>query len=77
MLDPPNSPAVLYSLHTAPRNIGQAARDAGVKRLLLSHIAPDVEAASRSVLQSIRASYKGPAGFAYDKMRVLVSAGKR
>ena len=74
VLDPPNSPPQLYFLHTAPKNIGEAARDAGVKRLLLSHIAPDVEAASRSVLQSIRASYKGPAGFAHDKMRVLVSA---
>jgi ribonuclease BN (tRNA processing enzyme) len=75
VLDPPNSPAQLYSLHTAPKNIGEAARDAGVKRLLLSHIAPDVEAASRSVLQSIRVSYKGPVSFARDKMRVLVSAG--
>ena len=75
VLDPANSPPLLYSLHTAPKNIGEAARDAGVKRLLLSHIAPDVEGASRSVLQSIRASYKGPVGFAHDKMRVLVSAG--
>jgi ribonuclease BN (tRNA processing enzyme) len=74
VLDPPNSPALLYTLHTAPKNIGEAARDAGVKRLLLSHIAPDVEGAGRSVLQSIRASYKGPAGFAHDKMRVLVNA---
>ena len=74
VLDPPNSPPLLYSLHTAPKNIGEAARDAGVKRLLLSHIAPDVEGASRSVLQSIRASYKGQAGFAHDKMRVLVNA---
>jgi ribonuclease BN (tRNA processing enzyme) len=77
VLDPPNSPPLLYSLHTAPKNIGVAARDAGVKRLLLSHIAPDVEGASRSVLQSIRASYQGPVGFARDKMRVLVNAGVR
>ncbi len=72
VLDPPHSPALLYTLHTAPKNIGEAARDAGVKRLLLSHIAPDVESASRSVLQSIRTSYKGPVGFAHDKMRVIV-----
>jgi ribonuclease BN (tRNA processing enzyme) len=71
VLDPPNSPAQLYALHTPPRQIGEAARDAGVKRLLLSHTAPDVEGASRAVLQSIRASYKNPVSFAQDKMRVL------
>lgn len=75
VLDPPNSPSQLYSLHTAPHGIGEAARDAGAKRLLLSHIAPDVEEASRAVLQSIRASYKGPVGFAHDRMRVPVFAG--
>jgi ribonuclease BN (tRNA processing enzyme) len=74
VLDPPGSPAQLYALHTPPHRIGEAARDAGVKRLLLSHIAPDVEGASRGVLQSIHASYKGPASFAHDKMRVLVTA---
>lgn len=73
VLDPPNSPAQLYALHTPPRRIGEAARDAGVKRLLLSHTAPDVEGASRTVLQSIRASYKNPVSFAQDKMRVLAS----
>jgi len=73
VLDPPNSPTLLYSFHTPPQRIGEAARDAGVKRLLLSHIAPDVEGASRSVLRSIGASYKVPVGFAHDKMRVPAS----
>lgn len=73
VLDPPNSPALLYTLHTAPKHIGEAARDAQVKRLLLSHTAPDVEAASRSVLESIHASYNGPAEFAHDKLRVAVT----
>ena len=73
VLDPPNSPQQLYSFHTPPRRIGEAARDAGAKRLLLSHIAPDVEEASRTVLQSIGASYKGPVSFAQDKMRVPAS----
>ena len=73
VLDPPNSPSQLYALHTPPHRIGEAARDAGARRLLLSHIAPDVEEASRAVLQSIRASYQGPIGFAHDKMRVPVS----
>ncbi len=74
VLDPPASPPLLYTLHTAPKHIGEAARDAQVKRLLLSHTAPDVESASRSVLASIHASYQGPVSFAHDKMRVAVSA---
>jgi ribonuclease BN (tRNA processing enzyme) len=70
VLDPPNSPPQLYSFHTPPRRIGEAARDAGARRLLLSHIAPDIEAASQTVLKSIRASYPGPVSFAQDKLRV-------
>jgi ribonuclease BN (tRNA processing enzyme) len=77
VLDPPNSPALLYTLHTAPKHIGEAARDAQVKQLLLSHTAPDVESASRSVLQSIHASYKGPVEFAHDKMRVPATPAKK
>jgi ribonuclease BN (tRNA processing enzyme) len=72
VLDPPGSPAQLYALHTPPKQIGQAARDAGVKQLLLTHIAPAVEDASQSVLASIQASYKGPVQFAHDKMLVPV-----
>ncbi len=73
VLDPPKSPPQLYALHTPPKKIGEAARDAGVKRLLLSHIAPDVEEASKSVLASIRTSYKGPVAFAHDKSLTPVS----
>ena len=73
VLDPPNSPPQLYALHTPPHRIGEAARDAGAKRLILSHIAPDVESASRAVLQSIRASYQAPVTFAHDKMRIAVT----
>ena len=73
VLDPPNSPALLYTLHTPPKKIGEAARDAQVKFLLLSHTAPDVESARRSVLESIGASYKGPVSFAYDKLRVQLT----
>lgn len=72
VLDPPNSPAQLYALHTPPKQIGQAARDAGVKQLLLSHIAPAIENARQPVLASIQASYKGPVEFAHDKMQVPV-----
>ena len=70
VLDPPNSPPQLYAFHTPPRRIGEAARDAKPRRLLLSHIAPDTEAAMPSVLKSIRASYPVPVTFAQDKMRL-------
>jgi ribonuclease BN (tRNA processing enzyme) len=69
VLDPPESPSQLYALHTPPGKIGEAAQSAGVKRLLLSHIAPDIEDARQEVLTSIRRSYKGPVEFAQDKMR--------
>jgi hypothetical protein len=39
----------------------------------LSHIAPDIEQATRSVVKSIRTSYKGPVDFAHDKLRVVVA----
>jgi ribonuclease BN (tRNA processing enzyme) len=72
VLDPPDSPMVLYTLHTPPHGIGEAARDAGAKQLLLSHLAPAIEQASQAVLASIRASYKGPVSFAHDSQRVAV-----
>jgi len=72
VLDPPNSPSQLYELHTPPKKIGEAAKDSGVGRLLLSHIAPDVEESENDVMKSIHASFTGPAQFATDRMRVAV-----
>jgi ribonuclease BN (tRNA processing enzyme) len=72
VLDPPGSPSQLYDLHTPPRQIGEAARASGVKGLLLSHLAPDVEGQKAAVLKSIRASYLGPVAFASDKLTVPV-----
>jgi ribonuclease BN (tRNA processing enzyme) len=72
VLDPPDSPSQLYDLHTPPGKIGVAARESGVKRLLLSHLAPDVEGAEAAVRKSIAASYTGPVAFASDKLRVAV-----
>lgn len=72
VLDPPDSPSQLYDLHTPPRKIGEAARDSGVKSLLLSHLAPDVEGQEDAVRKSIRTSYAGPVAFASDKLRVPV-----
>lgn len=73
VLDPPGSPSQLYDLHTPPRKIGEAARQSGVKSLLLSHLAPDVEGQEAAVRKSIRASYAGPVAFASDKLRVPVA----
>ena len=72
VLDPPGSPSQLYDLHTPPRKIGEAAHDSGVKSLLLSHLAPDVEGQKAAVRKSIRASYAGPVTFASDKLHVPV-----
>jgi ribonuclease BN (tRNA processing enzyme) len=70
VLDPPGSPAILYSLHTPPRAIGELARDAGVRGLLLSHISPAIDANRDAVLESIHLSYAGPVTFAKDGLRI-------
>src|SRR5260370_1734652 len=72
VLDPPGSPSQLYDLHTPPRTIGQAAPDSGVQRLLLSHLAPDVEGQPDAVRKSIRASFACPVAFATDRLRLAV-----
>jgi ribonuclease BN (tRNA processing enzyme) len=73
VLDPPGSPAKLYTRHTAPKQIGEVARAAGVKRLLLTHIPPLVEKAPREALASVSAAYSGPVELARDRMRVPLS----
>ena len=73
VLDPPDSPEQLYELHTPPKKIGEAASAAGVKRLLLSHLAPDVEGAKEAVRKSVHLSFAGPVAFASDKLQVPVS----
>ncbi len=72
VLDPPGSPPQLYDLHTPPKKIGEAARASGVKSLLLSHLAPDVEGQEAAVRKSIAKSYAGPIRFASDKLRVPI-----
>lgn len=69
VLDPPGSPAILYTLHTPPRTIGQLAKETGAKALLLSHISPAVEASQPAVMDSIRLSFAGSVTFAKDGMR--------
>ena len=69
VLDPPGSPPVLYTLHTAPHDIGRIAQAAGAKKLLLSHLNPIIDDAREAVLASIRKSYQGPIEFARDGLR--------
>jgi ribonuclease BN (tRNA processing enzyme) len=70
VLDPPGSPAVLYTLHTPPRAIGRLAKQAGVKRLVLSHLSPTTVEMHDVVLKSIQENYAGPVTAAEDGMRV-------
>jgi len=71
VLDPPGSPAVLYELHSPPRDIGAVAEGAHVGRVLLSHLSPAVESHESEVSASIAAHYPGPVTYAHDGMRVI------
>jgi ribonuclease BN (tRNA processing enzyme) len=70
VLDPPDSPAILYTLHTPPHAIGELAKAAGVHRLLLSHLSPATETMRDAVLKSIHENYTGPVRLAEDGMRL-------
>jgi ribonuclease BN (tRNA processing enzyme) len=73
ILDPPDTPAILLTLHTPPKQLGEAAKAANAKRVLLSHIPPVVESRSAEVLRSIHASYAGPVEFAHDGQKIAVT----
>jgi len=70
VLDPPDSPAILYTLHTPPHVIGEVAKKANVHRLLLSHLSPATEEMHDTVLKSIRQNFTGPVSMAADGMRL-------
>jgi ribonuclease BN (tRNA processing enzyme) len=70
VLDPPDAPAVLYTLHTSPNDIGRIAQEAGAAGLLLSHISPAVDGNREAVTKSIRQNYLGPMKFAEDGLRL-------
>lgn len=69
VLDPPDSRAILYTLHTPPLAIGQLAKAAGVRALLLSHLSPAVDTERDAVVKSIRQNYPGSVTFADDGLR--------
>jgi ribonuclease BN (tRNA processing enzyme) len=70
VLDPPGSPAILYSLHSPPKAIGELAVRDHVGRLLLSHLSPAVDEHRPAVTASIAAHYSGPVTFARDGLRL-------
>jgi ribonuclease BN (tRNA processing enzyme) len=70
VLDPPHSPAILYSLHTPPNKIGEVAAATHAGALLLTHLNRSIDQAHDAILASIRRSYNGPVTFATDCMRV-------
>ena len=69
VLDPPGSPAILYTLHTPPLAIGELAKAVGARGLLLSHLSPGVDEQRDAVLKSIHRNYQGPVTFASDGLR--------
>ncbi|WP_397450025.1 MBL fold metallo-hydrolase [Pseudomonas sp. NA-150] len=69
VLDPPNSPPILYTLHTSPSDIGKIAGAAKVSSLLLSHLSPTIDEARNAVTLSIRQHYQGDLKFAVDGMK--------
>jgi ribonuclease BN (tRNA processing enzyme) len=70
VLDPPGSPAILYTLHSPPRAIGTVAAEAHVHRLLLGHLSPATDHDRDAVQASIRRAYSGPIEMAEDGMRL-------
>jgi ribonuclease BN (tRNA processing enzyme) len=72
ILDPPDTPPILLTLHTPPKQLGEAAKIANAKHVLLSHIPPVVEDHQADVLRSMRASYAGPIEFAHDGQKIAV-----
>jgi ribonuclease BN (tRNA processing enzyme) len=51
--------------------VGQIAAAAAVKRVVLSHLSPDIERAKSLVIQSLHTSYVGEVLFATDLMRII------
>jgi ribonuclease BN (tRNA processing enzyme) len=70
VLDPPGSPAILYSLHSPPRAIGELAARDHIGHLLLSHLSPAVDENRLAVTASIATHYAGLVAFASDGLRV-------
>jgi ribonuclease BN (tRNA processing enzyme) len=73
---PENTDKVAASLHARPSEIARLADDAGVQRLLLSHLMPRSERVLQDSLTLITARYHGRLTVAEDLMCVELP-GKR
>lgn len=71
VLDPPGSSPVLYTLHTAPRDIGLLAAHAKAKGLLLGHLNPAIDREQNAVRSSVAASFGGAVSFAKDGLTIV------
>jgi ribonuclease BN (tRNA processing enzyme) len=72
VLDPPGSPAELYTRHSPPKRIGEVAKAAGARHLILTHIPPLVDKFRSAVKTSVQQTDQSSVDFAEDKMRVAV-----
>ncbi|BBP77515.1 ribonuclease Z [Pseudomonas sp. Ost2] len=70
VLDPPSAPPILYTLHSAPVDIGRISHLAGITHLLLSHLPNDTDEFRDAASRSIRQNYRGPLDFAEDGQRI-------
>ncbi|MGM9482208.1 MBL fold metallo-hydrolase [Roseateles sp. NT4] len=71
VLDPPDSPPVLYTLHTAPTQTGEIAADVRAGQLLLAHLSPAVDGRRDAVQAAIRQHYAGPMTWAEDGLHLV------
>jgi ribonuclease BN (tRNA processing enzyme) len=71
VLDPPGSPSVLYTLHTAPKDLGMIADQDKAKQLMLGHLHPTIDEAQDAVLTSVSNGYKGSVTLAKDGLRIV------
>jgi len=71
VLDPPSSAPVLYTLHTAPQDIGLLAGQVNAKHLLLGHLNPNIDAEQNAVLTSVATGYQGDITFAKDGLKIV------
>jgi ribonuclease BN (tRNA processing enzyme) len=77
VLDPPESPPGLYQRHSPPKRLGETAQAAGVRALLLTHLAPAIEVKEAEVLASVQRAFSGSVTFATDGLRVPVESSPR
>jgi ribonuclease BN (tRNA processing enzyme) len=71
VLDPPQAPPILYTLHTAPEDIGRIAAESDVQSLLLAHLSPATDQNRAEVMASILRHFPGGVRFAEDKDAIV------